>query len=291
LDENRVRCELCPWNCVIASGKVGVCKVRKNEEGVLYTLIYGDCSSLAVDPIEKKPLRHFHSGSYVFSVGTLSCNMRCKHCQNWNISRAKPVSQSPATNHQSPVKTDFISPLNLADLAKRYNCEGVAFTYNEPTIWFEFTLDSAIVAKEHGLYTVYVTNGYINEAPLDEIGPYLDAYCVDIKGFTNQFYKDVCGVKDFQPVLNAAERARQKWNMHVEVVTNIIPTYNDDARQLEGIARWIKDHLGSDTVWEVTRFFPYLEMKHLESTPIETLRMAQEIGEKAGLKNVYIGNI
>lgn len=280
IDGGKVRCELCPHNCLIPLGKTGICKVRENMEGKLWTLIYGDCSSVAVDPIEKKPLRHFHPGTNVLSVGSVSCNMHCKHCQNYPISRA-----------DTAYTMDFISPLNLIDLAKRYDCAGVAWTYNEPTIWYEYTLESAKRAKEHGLYTVYVTNGYINEAPLDELAPYLDAYCVDLKGFTQKFYQEVCGIPDFEPILKAISRAKNKWQMHVEVVTNIIPTYNDDDEQLTGIATWIKENLGSETVWEVTRFFPYLEMKHLPPTPLETLQRAKLIGESVGLKNVYLGNV
>jgi len=216
----------------------------------------------------------------VFSAGTVGCNMKCRHCQNGSISRADPS-----------MATTFLSPLNFLDLARRNHCNGVAWTYNEPTIWFEFTLDCAIAAKEHGFYTVYVTNGYINEAPLDAIGPYLDAYRVDIKGFSSSFAHDVCGVPDFEPVLNAAKRAKHKWNMHVEVVTNIIPGHNDDDEQLNGIAHWIVDNLGADTVWSVTRFFPHLEMSHVPPTPMETLLKAKAIGEHAGLKYVILGNV
>ena len=279
-DNNNIQCLLCPRECHIAPGQVGFCKVRKNENGDLYSLVYGACSAIAVDPIEKKPLKQFFPGTKVFSVGTVGCNLDCKHCQNWQISHT-----------DISYKTEFISPLNLIDVAKKNNCDGIAWTYNEPTVWFEFSLDSAILAKEHGLYTVYVTNGYINTAPIDQIGPYLDAFCVDIKGFSDLFYKDICGINNWQNILNVTQRVKDKWGVHVEIVTNIIPQYNDNDDELTNLAKWIKNNLGSETAWHITRFFPNFKLRDLPFTPLETLQRAKSIGEKVGLKKVFLGNV
>jgi len=294
LDSGKVKCTLCPHFCVIPEGKVGFCGVRTNKDGELDSLVYGKVSAAAVDPIEKKPLFHFKPSSLVFSLGTLGCNMHCGHCQNWEISHvilAESFKEGKVYEIPKEKPTEYISPERAVEMAIQYDCEGIAWTYNEPTVWFEYTLDCARLAKEKGLYTVYVTNGYINPEPLDMIGPYLDAYRVDLKGFSNDFYKKVAKVPDFKPVLDSAVRAKKKWDMHVEIVTNIIPTMNDDDEQLNGISRWIKESLGENTPWHVTRFTPCLEYAKLNVTPEETLEKAYEIGKKNGLKHVYVGNV
>lgn len=293
-EEGRVRCRLCPRFCLIFPGKAGYCGVRQNIDGVLYTLIYGKASSVNVDPIEKKPLFHFHPGSKVLSLGTIGCNMRCIHCQNWQISHVIPVKgvdQGKVYDVVEEITTEYISPEQVVELASKYDCAGVAWTYNEPTIWFEYTLDCAKLLKQKGLYTVYVSNGYISEEALDMIGPYLDAFRVDVKGFTNDFYRKLAQVPNWETILTACERAKKKWNMHVEIVTLVIPTWNDDDRQLRSIADWIAGTLGEMTPWHVTRFVPYLELSNLPETPIETLERAQKIGYETGLKYVYIGNV
>ena len=184
-----------------------------------------------------------------------------------------------------------MSPQAQIELAQRYDCQGVAWTYNEPAIWFEYTLDSARLAKKNHLYTVYVTNGYSTPEALDTIGPYLDAWRVDIKGFSDHFYRELAKVPHWRQILATARRAKEKWNMHVEVVTNIIPTMNDDEEQLQGIAHWIRDELGELTPWHVTRFYPHHHLMHLPPTPVATLERACDIGRQAGLKFVYTGNV
>jgi pyruvate formate lyase activating enzyme len=184
-----------------------------------------------------------------------------------------------------------IQPEEAVRLAKEYNCQGIAWTYNEPTIWFEYTLDSARLAKENNLYTVYVTNGYITPEALDIIGPYLDAWRVDIKGFKDSFYQKLAKISHWRGILEVAKRAKDKWQMHVEVITNIIPTMNDDDQQLEAIARWIHDELGELTPWHVTRFYPHHYMADLPPTPVSTLEHAADIGRKAGLRFIYVGNV
>lgn len=293
-DKEKVRCLLCPHNCLIAPDRSGFCGVRKNVGGKLESLVYGKVSSAAVDPIEKKPLFHFKPSTLVFSLGTLGCNMHCGHCQNWQISHVV-LAESPKESKLFEIDvekpTEYVSPEKAVQLAIQHDCQGIAWTYNEPTVWFEYTLDTAKAAKASGLYTVYVTNGYINPEPLDAIGPYLDAYRVDVKAFTKDAYKKLSKVPDFRPVLDSAVRARKKWNMHVEIVTNIVPTVNDDDAQLKGIASWIAKDLGDDVPWHVTRFTPCLEYKHLEHTPESTLERAYDIGKNAGLKYVYLGNV
>lgn len=282
LPDGKVQCVLCPWNCKIAPGKLGICGARKNIEGKLYSLIYAKVSSMAVDPIEKKPLYHFHPGTKVLSVGTYGCNMHCGHCQNWQIAHVKEIERQTGED---------VSPARLVEMARETDSAGIAWTYNEPAIWFEYAYEGAVLAKKAGLYTVWVTNGYINLDALDMMGPHLDAYRVDVKGFSEDFYFNLTGVRDFKPVLAAAERAKKKWNMHVEIVTLVIPSMNDDDAQLKGLARWIVDTLGAETVWHLNRFFPCLEYQHLQPTPLATLEKAKAIGLEAGLKSVYIGNI
>jgi len=283
LPDSRVRCHTCQWRCRIGPDKFGVCGMYQNKSGVLYSLNYAKVSSVAADPIEKKPLFHFFPGTLALSLGTLGCNFHCKHCQNWEISTAS----SDALWHGCR----DISPQEEIALANQYHCQGIAWTYNEPTIWFEYTLDSARLAKENNLYTVYVTNGYATPEALDTIGPYLDAWRVDIKGFSDDFYRSLAKIPHWREILEVTKRAKNKWQMHVEVVTNIIPTMNDDDQQLEDIANWIRDELGELTPWHVTRFHPHHHMAHLPPTPLDTIERAYEIGRKAGLKFVYAGNV
>jgi pyruvate formate lyase activating enzyme len=294
LDGKKVHCRLCPRSCVILPDKSGYCGVRKNEGGKLFSLIYGKVSSINIDPIEKKPLFHFHPGSLVFSVGTFGCNMRCIHCQNWEIAHVVMVEglhEKKVYNILTEDRTEIISPEKAIEMAKESGAEGIAWTYNEPTIWFEYAFDTAKLAKAAGLYTVFVTNGYITAEALDTIAPYLDAYRVDLKGFTPEFYRRIAKVANYETILEAAKRAKQKWNLHVEIITLVIPGWNDDDKQLKGIASWIKENLGAETPWHVTRFVPQLELGDLETTPVKTLERARKIGFDSGLKYVYIGNV
>ncbi|MBE0428598.1 MAG: AmmeMemoRadiSam system radical SAM enzyme [Thermoleophilia bacterium] len=281
--KGKVKCRVCPRLCVIAEGKMGICKTRKNIGGKCYTMTYGKVVSVAVDPIEKKPLFHFHPGTKVLSLGSLGCNMRCIHCQNWQIAHAG------ADEGGDQLRT--LAPEKLPGISKQNDCAGVAWTYNEPTIWLEYCLDGAKVCHEEGLYTVFVTNGYITMEALDVIAPHLDAYRVDIKGFRAETYKFLAKISEVKPMFEAAAAAKKKYGCHVEIVTNVIPTVNDDEETLRNIASWIAGELGVKTPWHVTRFHPYLELSHLPATPIETLERAIDIGHQEGLKFVYIGNV
>ncbi|MBI2853378.1 MAG: AmmeMemoRadiSam system radical SAM enzyme [Chloroflexi bacterium] len=284
LPESRVQCNICLWRCTINPGKLGVCRMRRNDSGTLHVLNYDSVSSFAVDPIEKKPLFHFFPDTRVFSMGSWGCNFHCRHCQNWEISCVEEPSDPFRPSRH-------ITPEQAIALTRERGCPSIAWTYNEPTIWFEYTLDCARLARSAGLYTVYVTNGYMTPEALDLIGPYLDAWRVDVKGFSGELYRGLAKVPHWQGILEVAERARKKWNMHVEVVTNIIPTLNDDEKQLAGIAGWIRDSLGVLTPWHVTRFYPQYQMLDLPATPVSTLERAIKIGKKAGLRFIYVGNV
>lgn len=278
-----VQCHVCPRRCRIAPGHAGVCRARVNDDGVLYAITYGKVCSVAADPIEKKPLYHFFPGSTVLSLGSVGCSFACRHCQNWQIAHADP-RDSARHLRDLPIR-------NVAVLAANNDCQGIAWTYNEPTIWLEYILDCARVAHEAGLYTVMVTNGYITEDALDLLGPHIDAYRVDVKGFSDEQYRELCRIPALEPVLAAAERAQAEHDCHVEVVTNVIPGFNDDAATLRAIADWIAHRLGSGTPWHVTRFIPHLELAQVPSTPIATLEAAVGIGHEAGLEFVYVGNV
>ena len=281
LAESKARCGVCRRRCVIGDGERGYCQTRINQGGKLFSLIYGEVASLSINPIEKKPVFHFFPGSRWLSLGTLGCNFRCPGCQNWELSHAE-VGQGGAS---------FLSAEQLVQLAKQHDCLGISWTFNEPTIWFEYTLDGAQLAKEQGLYTNYVTNGYITPEALDSIGPYLDVFRVDIKGFSDEAYSTLANIGDFTGILESTKRAKEKWGMHVEVVTNVTPGYSDDEEQLRGIASWIRQELGEWTPWHVTRFYPHLKLRHLEPTPIAVLERAVRIAHQEGLHYAYLGNI
>jgi len=283
LPDSRVKCLTCQWRCRINPGKYGVCGMYHNQDGTLVNQNYGRVSSVAADPIEKKPLFHFYPGTICLSLGTLGCNFHCRHCQNWEISTADSSSLLSGCRE--------LLPKVSVEMAVHNHCQGIAWTYNEPTIWFEHTLESAKLAKENNLYTVYVTNGYATPEALDTIGPYLDAWRVDVKGFSDNLYKELSGILRWREILEVTKRAKDRWKMHVEVITNIVPTLNDDDKQLEDIASWIKNELGELTPWHVTRFHPNHRMTDLPPTPLATIERAVEIGQKAGLKFVYAGNV
>ena len=292
LAKGSVKCDICQWHCKIVPGHYGVCRTRLNKDGTLYTLIYSEISSVAVDPIEKKPLFHFYPGTQVFSLGTWGCNFHCRHCQNWQISYAEH-GESGWMVEGSRATSRSLSPAECVELTRKYGCSGIAWTYNEPGIWLEYTLDCARLAKENGLYTAYVTNGFLTSEALDAIGPYLDAYRVDIKGFSDSAYSLLAHIPkgSWKGILDVAVRAKVRWGMHVEVVTNLVPGFNDDDEQIRAIAEWIRNALGPDTPWHITRFFPHASLRKLAPTPIETLQRARRTGHDVGLHFVYLGNV
>ena len=259
-----------------------MCGVRRNVGGSLFATTYGKVTSVAVDPIEKKPVFHYRPGTRALSLGSVGCTMKCAHCQNWQISRASPDS--------FPGLQD-LPPEDVPALAREYACEGVAFTYNEPVIWAEYVLDASRLCRDSGIYTVMVTNGYITEEGLDLIGDVIDVWRVDVKAPDDDTYRKLCKIPHVAPVLEMAVRAQERWDMHVEVVTNVVPGFNDSDESLTAIARWIVTELGPETPWHVTRFFPYLDLSHVPPTPVEKLRHARQIGFAEGLSFVYLGNV
>ena len=279
LEDNKVHCNLCNHRCIIAPGKRGFCRVRENRDGTLYTLIYGLVSSEAVDPIEKKPLFHFYPGTLSYSLGTIGCNFRCKHCQNWTISQTG-LDEAHAVE---------ILPEKAISRAFASDSKTIAWTYNEPTIWYEYTYDCAKLAKEAGLGTIYVTNGYITPEALKGISPYLDAFRVDIKAFSEEFYKNVCSAK-LAPVLESAKLAREL-GMHVEVINLVIPKLNDSPDEIRKLSKWVHDNLGEDTPLHFTRFQPHYKMQDLPQTPVATLEAAYRIAREEGMRFVYLGNV
>ena len=281
--EKKMGCLTCPRHCTLQEGGWGYCRTRVNQGGKIYSLIYGRVASLAVSPIEKKPLFHFCPGTLWLSLGSYGCNFRCPGCQNWELAHADVVSVAG--------REKFISPRELVSIARREGCRGISWTYNEPTLWLEYTLDGARLARKEGLLTNFVTNGYITREGLDLMGPFLDSFRMDLKGFSQEAYQALAGIEDFTPVLRAAERAKKKWGMHVEIITNVIPTINDSEDELRKIASWIRDMLGCDTPWHVTRFYPHYHLSHLPPTPVGILEKGRQIGFEAGLRFVYLGNV
>jgi pyruvate formate lyase activating enzyme len=251
--------------------------------GTLYTLLYGSTSGVCADPIEKKPLYHFYPGTMVLSMGTRGCNFQCPGCQNWEISHDSP---DEFARNLIP-----LTPEASVDMAIEEGCAGICWTYNDPTIWIEQTLEAMIVAQQRGLYSAYITNAYATPEHLDLIGPHLTAWRADIKGFSKETYKKISKIARWEPVLEMTKLAKSKYGMHVECVTNVTPTINDDPGELRALARWIRADLGETTPWHITRFHPYLDLSPLPPTPIPTLERAYEIGREEGLKYVYLGNV
>lgn len=275
LERDKARCELCPNYCLIPEGEKGMCGARVNKGNKLYTEVYNRAVSIALDPIEKKPLYHYHGGQYILSIGTKGCNFACPWCQNWRISQ----------DHSA--LTQEITKENVVHEAKDTGSFGIAYTYNEPFIWFEFVLECAKYAKENGLENVLVTNGYVNKEPLYEILPYINAMNIDIKSIEEDFYKEHC-LGMLQPVLENAKIAKEK-NAHIEITNLIIPTLNDSDKNIEELVDWVHANLGFDTPLHFSRYFPCHRM-NLPPTPRETLERAKKIADKK-LKNVYLGNI
>jgi pyruvate formate lyase activating enzyme len=268
---------------VLGDGELGFCRVRRNDGGRLAPLSYGRVAALHLANVERKPLYHFYPGRVMLSVGGLGCNFRCPGCQNRELSFADVPSALEAV--------DYVSPAQLVRDAAGRGLLGISWTYNEPAIWFEYTLDGARLAHERGLATSYVTNGSLTAEALDRIGPHLDAYRVDVKGFSTATYRRVANFPRWRGILQVAERARHRCDMHVECVTNLIPTVNEAEEELRGIAGWIAGSLGADTPWHVTRFVPHGDLSHLPPTPVKTLERAREIGLEEGLRFVYLGNV
>lgn len=278
--DTRVRCGLCRFRCLIDDGKRGICKVRENREGRLYSLIYGRVVAEHLDPIEKKPLFHVRPGSSSYSIATAGCNFHCRHCQNYAISQIAPGDEIPGTHR---------TPAEIVGSAVRSGAGSIAYTYTEPTIFYEFALDTARLAKEQGLLNIFVTNGYISPEPLATIAPLLDAANIDLKGFSEKFYREIVGAKLAEVLESIVEYRNQ--GVWLEITTLIIPGLNDTDAELSALASFMVQNLGADTPWHVSQFYPTYRLVDRERTPVSTLRRAREIGMAAGLRYVYEGNV
>ena len=280
LKGQRVRCDLCAHRCVIEDGHRGICQVRGNEGGILYSFVYGKAVATHVDPIEKKPLFHFQPGSSTFSVATVGCNFHCSHCQNADISILPAIG--------GHIVGEDLMPDEIVASAESNGCRSIAYTYTEPTIFFEYAHDIARLASEKQLSNLFVTNGYMTAEVLRTAQPYLDAANVDLKSFSEDHYQGVCGAR-LQPVLNSLQLMKSL-GIWVEVTTLVIPTLNDSKKELRQIAEFILS-LGPETPWHISQFYPTYQLTHLPPTPVESLRRGREIGLEVGLRYVYTGNV
>ena len=284
LDDGSTRCNLCLWRCRLRHGQRGFCQAHVNRHGTLYNLSYGIISALAVDAIEDKPVRHYRPGSKVLSVGSYGCSFRCGGCHNLDISWGVTALDDLARGESTDA---YVAPQLLVETAKKYQVQGIAFTYSEPAVWLEYILDVAALARAEGLYTVYVSNSYVTDEALKLIAPVIDVLCSDIKSLEDNFYQAICKKASVEEVLHAIKQT-QLLGMHVETRTNIIPTKNDDLDMLENIARWIHNNLGEASPWHITRFFPAYKLNHLPQTEAGIMLAAADRARKVGLKNVYV---
>jgi len=275
-----VQCGLCRHGCVIQKGKTGICGVRENREGTLFSLVYEQCISQAVDPIEKKPLFHFYPGSLAYSIATVGCNFQCRHCQNYSISQM--------VADYGRIAGDAVTAHEIVRAAKQSGCTSIAYTYTEPTVFYEYAYECAVLAAEQGIHNVFVTNGYISAAALRHIQPYLAAANVDLKSFSDDFYRTICGAR-LKPVLETLQLCREL-GIWLEITTLIIPTYNDSDEELKQLAQFIVS-LSPDVPWHISAYHPAYRLTDRPRTTATTLQRARSIGLEAGLRYVYVGNI
>ncbi len=280
LPNGKVQCTICPRNCRLSEGQEGFCHVRKNVNQNIELVSYGYNTGLAIDPIEKKPLYHFFPTSSILSFGTLGCNMGCLFCQNWNISK----------NKSDPKKLNKTSPDEIIEIAKKYNCKSIAFTYNDPIIFFEYAIDTAKLCRENNIKTVAVTSGFMNKEPAKEFFEFMDGANIDLKGFSQNFYKKNCLAK-IEPVLETINYAVNKTNCHIELTTMLIEGENDSPDEIEAECNWILENLGDCVPIHFSAFFPRYKFEDRNPTNFETLINAYNIAKSMGIKYVYTGNL
>lgn len=279
LENQEVQCLLCPRRCLLAPGQRSFCRARENKAGKLMTLVYGNPCAVHVDPIEKKPFFHFLPATQVLSIATAGCNLRCKFCQNWQISQSKPEE---TVNFS-------ITPQQIIQAALHNKYPSIAFTYTEPTIFFEYMFDTVKLAKEKGLMNTYRSNGFINPNPLKELCKYMDAANIDLKGFTDKYYNEM-SLAWIEPVKNTLKTLKKE-GVHLEITTLIITNKNDDLKIIKKMCEWIKKELGDDVPLHIARFYPHYQLAYLSSPPVHILETLREVAFSAGLKYVYIGNV
>ncbi len=277
-----VTCGLCAKRCTIPPGQTGFCGVRYNNDGKLRSLVYGRVAAIHLAPSELKPFFHFYPGAFWLSLGTIGCNLKCPGCQNWHLAHSQA---DPAL-----LSTQEMTPEHVTELAQRSLCEGLSFTYNEPTVWLEFTLDAAKAAREKDLLSTYVSNGMMTTEALEALLGCIAAFRLDIKGFSEKTYNALASPGDWEQV-KANAKLLAGSPAHLEIVTNVIPGKNDDPGELAELAAWIKSELGAHTPWHITRFHPSHELSHISPTPLDTLENAHDAAQQAGLEFVYIGNV
>ena len=279
LEDGRVECTLCPHHCRIGEGKTGICRSRRNRGGVLVSEVYGRPCSLAIDPVEKKPLYHFHPGTVCLSVACTGCNFRCLNCQNHDISQAAPEQ----------VEHYNLSPAQLVDLCVEHHCPGIAYTYTEPLTYMEYVVDTARLAHEKGLWNMLVTAGYVCQEPLADLLPFLDAANVDLKSFSDDIYMRVSG-GHLQPVLDTIV-AMHRAGVWVELTNLVIPGVNDDMAMIRRMCQWIVANGMAGQPLHFSRFFPKYKMRDVAATPVRTLKEARRIAMEEGISHVYLGNV
>ena len=279
LDDGAVECQLCPHRCRIADGKTGRCRSRRNHHGILASEVYGKPCALAIDPIEKKPLYHFHPGTTCLSLACTGCNFRCLNCQNHDISQASPAD----VNHYE------LMPEDLVTLCEKHRCPGIAYTYTEPLTYIEYIIDTARLAHEKGLWNILVTAGYVNPEPLADLLPYLDAANIDLKSFSDEIYREVSGGR-LQPVLDTI-LAMKEAGVWIELTNLVIPGINDDMEMIRRMCRWLCENGLATAPLHFSRFFPRYKMQDAAHTPVQTLRMAQQVALEEGIQHVYLGNV
>ncbi len=280
--DGRTQCRLCNFRCLIGQGRLGHCCVRKNVGGTLYSLNYGKLCAANADPIEKKPLYHFLPGSRSFSIATVGCNFRCEFCQNWQISQAALET--------GRIEGEAIAPEQIVAAAVRSGCQSIAYTYTEPTIFMELCNDCARPAKERGLANVFVSNGYMTREAIDFAADWLDGINVDLKAFSDDYYKKLCGAR-LEPVLDSIAYIARQTKIWIEITTLLLPGQNDSEEELKKLAGWLAQEAGPDVPWHISRFYPQYKYTDSEPTPLESLQRAEEIGKAAGLHYVYLGNV
>lgn len=279
LDEETVKCELCPHGCVLRNNVRSFCRVREPRQGALYTFAYEHPCAIHVDPIEKKPVFHMLPGSAVFSIATAGCNSRCKYCQNWQISQSRPEDTA----------SSYLSCEDVVAQAQKNNCRSIAYTYSEPIIFYEYMLDSARLARARSINNIAVTSGFINPKPLSELCNYLDAANVDLKAYDDEYLQKICAAK-LKPILEGLLLMKKR-GVWVEITNLVVPTLNDNMDTIGKMCLWIRDNMGADTPLHFSKFWPMYKLKNLPPTPVATLQNAREVAIASGLHYVYIGNV
>jgi len=291
LEDQKTRCCLCAFNCLISENQTGRCRVRKNIKGKLYSLVYDKISTITVNPIEKKPLYNFAPGSQCLSICTVGCNWQCKFCCNWQISSAEEIEAEPRSELRSTTGGEKLSPKEIVAIAIKNNCQGISYTFTEPTIFYELAYETAKIARQKGLYNTWVSNGYTNPEPIANIAPYLDAVTIDFKGSgEKKFLKEFANVPSPLPIYRALLEYKKR-KVHIEITNLLVSKKGDSMKEVKKLTKWIKENLGRETPIHFLKFFPTYQVLDLSPTPTKTLENAYQIAKDEGFQYVYLGNM